>query len=214
MPDEDSGAEGLGPVAILVILVLGACLSVLVWQSLRRHWEIEIERQTEWYASSLGDMLDAEFARLDGLLRRRAQIWVTPTFSERSRVVARQRRKSCSRRTRRSWPCCARTSARRSRALRTAEQILREVLPEARRQAADLDRDFIVGPLRATNGREVFGVQMRASSDGRNKCTVFALFDAQRVVKDMIDERAPGFARRRERGRPRDLPPRSAERSR
>ena len=62
-------------------MALGASLSVLVWQNVNRHWEQEIERQTQWYASALGDVLEAEFDRLDGLVRRRAQIWVVPSFS-------------------------------------------------------------------------------------------------------------------------------------
>ena len=193
MSDEDSGAEGLGPVAILVILVLGACLSVLVWQTLSRHWEVEIERQTQWYASSLGDVLEAEFDRLDGLLRRRAQIWVNPTFS----IDPASWRDSVDIMLAENPAILAVLRGDGSSEIAGSadgQQILREVLPEARRQAVDADGEFIVGPLLAADGRRVFGVQVRASSDGKDKRTVFALFDAQRVVKDILDERAPGFA--------------------
>jgi signal transduction histidine kinase len=193
MPDEERGAEGLGPVAILVILALGACLSVLVWQSLRRHWEIEVERQTEWYASSLADGLDAEFARLDGLIRRRAQMWITPAFSEDPTA----------------WHDSVEIVLAENPAIlavlradfvsaiagsEDGKQQLREVLAEARRQVLDADGEFIAGPTRTAGGIEVFGIQVRASSDATDKRSVFALFDAQRVVKDIVDRRALGFA--------------------
>jgi len=193
MSDEDSGVEGLGPVAILVILVLGACLSLLVWKNLNRHWEVEIERQTQWYASSLGDMLEVEFGRLDALLRRRAQVWVTPTFS----IDPASSRDGVDMMLAENPAMLAVLRADPSSEIAGSpdgKQILREVLPEARRQEADVDGEFIVGPLRAADGRMVFGVQVRASSDERDKRTVFALFDAQRVVKDILGERALGFA--------------------
>jgi len=193
MSDEDSGVEGLGPVAIVVILVLGACLSLLIWKNLNRHWEDEIERQTRWYASSLGDMLEVEFDRLDELLRRRAQNWVTPTFS----VDPASSRDSVDMMLAENPAMLAVLRSDVSSEIAGSadgKQILREVLPEARRQEVDVDGEFIVGPLRAAEGRVVFGVQVRASSDGKDKRTVFALFDAQRVVKDILGERALGFA--------------------
>ncbi|HEY8154010.1 MAG TPA: ATP-binding protein [Myxococcota bacterium] len=193
MHDEDSGAEGLGPIAILVILVLGACLSVLVWRSLSSHWELEVERQTESYASSLSDMLEVEFARLDGMLRRRAQIWVTPRFASDPE----------------SWRDSVDTLLAENPAIlavlrmdgraelagsEEAKQTLRDVLDEARRQEVDTDAEFFVGPVIAADGRAVFGVQVRAASGGNDKRTVFALVDAHRVVKDIVDKSAHGFA--------------------
>ncbi len=193
MTDEDRGAEGLGPVAILVILVLGACLSVLIWQSLRRHWEVEIERQAEWYASSLVEVLDTEFARLDGLLRRRAQLWITPAFSEDPTA----------------WRDSAEIILAENPAMlgvlragytsdiagsEDGRQLLLDVLTEARRQAVDADGEFVAGPTRVADGRDVFGIQVRAAIDPADKRTIFALFDAQRVVKDILDTRALGFA--------------------
>ena len=68
-----SGIEGLGPVAVLVILLLRARLSVLVGQGLRRHSGVESERQTPWNASPLGDVLEAEFARLDSAAKDHVQ---------------------------------------------------------------------------------------------------------------------------------------------
>ncbi len=193
MPDEERGAEGLGPVAILVILTLGACLSVLVWQSVRRHWEVEIERQTEAYVRSLSEVLDAEFVRLDGLIRRRAEMWITPPFDGDPT----------------SWHDSAEVMLAENPAIlavlradfvsaiagsEDGKQRLREVLAEARRLVADPDGEFVAGPTRTADGREVFGIQVRASSDAADKRTVFVLFDAQRFLKDVLEKRAPGFA--------------------
>jgi signal transduction histidine kinase len=193
MPEESSRVEGLGPVAILVILVLGACLSMLVWQNVSRYWEVQIERQTQWNASALGEMLEGEFARFDGLVRRRAQTWAAPSFSsepaswlesvddmlaENPAILAIQRDDVPS----------------ETAGSEESQQILREVLPQARRQAVDADGDFIIGPFRAAGGRSVFGLQVRATSEGTDKRTVFALFDVQRVVKDVLDTRALEYA--------------------
>ena len=193
VPNKDSGPEGLGPVAILVILVLGACLSLLVWKTLSRHWEVESERETVSYTSSLGNMLEAEFVRLEGMLRRRAQIWVTPRFSSDPE----------------SWRDSVDTLLAENPAILAVlrvdgsselagsadgKQILREILTEARRHEVDADGEFVVGPLLAADGRAVFGVQVRASGDGKDTRKVFALFDAQRVVTDLLDQHAVGFA--------------------
>ena len=193
MSEKDSGVEGLGPTAILLILVLGACLSLLVWNTLNRQWEVEVERQTQQHASSLGDLLEAELVRLDGLLRRRAQIWVTPRFSTDPE----------------SWRDSVDTMLAENPAILAVlradgssevagsaegQRVLREVLPEARRQAVRPEGEFIVGPLLAADGRGLFGIQVRASSDGKDNRSVFALLDAQRLVKNLLDERAPGFA--------------------
>ena len=69
--------EGLGPAAVLVILALGAALGLVVWQNVNSHWEADVERRTQGYASALSDVLGAEFDRLDGLVRRRAQTWAS-----------------------------------------------------------------------------------------------------------------------------------------
>jgi signal transduction histidine kinase len=194
--DENSRAEGLGPVAILVILVLGACLSLLVWQILSKQWEVEIQRQTQWHASSLGDVLETEFDQLDGLLHRRARIWVTSSDYTDSSGSA-------------SWRddvdillaenpailALLRTNAHEEIAGSTdGEKILREVLPEARGQDPDGNGEFLVGPLLASDGRQVLGIQVRVGSQGIDERTVFALLDARRILADILDERAPGFA--------------------
>ena len=183
MPDEERGADGLGPVAILVILALGACLSVLVWQSLRRHWEIEIERQTESYVSSLSEVLDAEFVRLDGLIRRRAQMWITPPFDgdptswHDSVEIMLAENPSILAVLRADFVSAIAGSE-------NGKQLLREVLAEARRQVLDADGEFIAGPTRTAEGLEVFGIQVRASSDATDKRSVFALFRIASAASD------------------------------
>jgi len=193
MSKKDSGVEGLGPVAILLILVLGACLSLVVWNTLNRQWEVEVERQTQRHASSLGDLLEAELVRLDGLLRRRAQVWVNPTFSLDSALW----RDSVNIMLAENPAILAVLRAGGSPEVAGSaegQQVLREVLPEARRQAVRPEGEFIVGPLLTADGRGLFGIQVRASSDGKDNRSVFALLDAQRLVKNLLDERAPGFA--------------------
>ena len=45
------------------------------------------------------------------------------------------------------------------------KEILREVLPEARRRHTEVDSEFVAGPFTTSNGRDVFGIQVRASSE-------------------------------------------------
>ncbi len=192
MADEEHGADGLGPVAILVILVLGASLSVLVWQSIRRDWEVEIEQRTEWYANSLVDVFDAELARLNGLLRRRAQLWLTPAFDGDSMAW----RGSVEIMLEETPALLAVRRADETADIAGSEddrKLLRQVLAEAQRQSVDVGGEFITTPLRAPDGREVFGIQVRASSDPVEKRTIFGLFDAKRVIEESISQRAPGF---------------------
>ncbi len=185
--------EGLGPATILVILVLGASLTLLLWNNVSRHLDVETERQTQGYASALGNVLEAEFSRLDTSMRRRAQIWVTDAFTKDLAawrddvdiVLAENPALLAVLRADPSWEIAGSTEGK---------QLLREIFPQARQQVVDADGEFIVGPLLASDGREVLGVQVRASSDGIDKRTVFALFDAQRFIKDLLDERALGFA--------------------
>lgn len=193
MPEEDSGVEGLGPAAILIILVFGASLSLLLWQSISRSRETESHRQTQWYASALGKVLESEFARLDASLRRRAQLWSNDRFSndlpawqDSAEILLAE-----------NPALLAVLHAGPSRDIAGSvegKRLLFEALPEARRQGESADREFIIGPLRAANGREVFGLQVRASSSGKAERTTFALFDAERIVADALTDRAPDFA--------------------
>ena len=193
MPEEDSDLEGLGPAAILVILVFGASLGLLLWTSVTRRWDLETERATQGYASALAHVIESEFSRLDTVLRRRAQLWTTDASStdrvawrdDVEIVLAENPALLAVLRADPSWEIAGSAEGK---------QLLREVLPEARREEVDADGEFLFGPLVATDGREVIGIQVRTSNDGMDKRTVFALFDAQRVVKDLLGERALGFA--------------------
>lgn len=193
MPEKDSGV-GLSPVALLVILVLGASLSLVLWKSISRQRDTDTEQETLWYASSSRRLLESEFERLDALLRRRAQLWATDAFSNdlaawRGSVDIMLAENPALLAVLRADPSGEIAGSAKG------EQILREVLPKVRRRLqVDPDGEFIVGPLLAADGREVFGVQVRPSGDEKDKRTLFALFDAQRVVKDVFDERALGFA--------------------
>lgn len=195
MPDETADAEGLGPAAVLVILVLGTTLTFLLWSNLRRTWQDEVERETRWYASTLAHVVELEIQRLDALLRRRAQIWTRDVFTKDVAIwredagmlltddpallaVLRVRADP-------SWEIAGSDEG---------AQILREVLPEARRREVDANREWIVGPLRTATGRSVFGIQVRASREGQDPRTVFAVIDADRLLASLLETRAAGYA--------------------
>jgi signal transduction histidine kinase len=192
--DRRAQAEGLGPVAILVILVLGSCLSLVVWQNFAHRGEIEIERATQGYATVLRDVLEAEFDRLDGMVRRRAQIWAASAFSgdagewRESATLLFAENPSMLAVMRRDLPTEMVGSAE-------GQQILREVMPEARRLAANAEGDFLVGPLLAGDGRNILALQVQTVAEaGPTPGGVFAIFDLQRLVEDLFDRRALGFA--------------------
>lgn len=192
VPAEDSGVDGMGPAALLVILVLGASSALLLGAALTRHWDSETELETQRYASALGDVIGSEFNRLHLLLRRRAQFWASEAMSndlgawrehveivltENPAVLAVLRADP-------NWELAGSPEGK---------QILREILPESRRREVDADGEFVIGPMRAADGRDVIGIQLRTSS-GTDERTIFTLIDAGRFIKDLLDERALGFA--------------------
>ena len=193
MAEETPGdAEGLGPAAVLVILVLGATLSVLLWTNLRRTWQLDVERQTQWYASTLAHVVESEIQQIDAVLRRRAQLWMSDVFTQdadawredAAMLITDHPALLAILRADPSWEIAGSD---------TGKEILREVLPEARRREADADSEWIVGPL-PVQGRHVFGVQVRASREGDDTRTVFAVLAADRLLPDLLDSRAAGYA--------------------
>lgn len=192
MPEETKDVEGLGPAAILVILVLGSALSLLLWTTLSRNRELEVERQTQWYATAIGDVVEAEFERLVVSARRRAQLWAVGAFvsneetwrkdvdiflAENPGLLAVLRADS-------NWEMAGTTEGK---------QILREVLPEARRTYAEVDSEFVAGPFPTTDGLDVFALQVRASSDATDTRSVFGVFDARQMIDRVVATRAPGY---------------------
>src|SRR5262245_55808125 len=192
MVAESSRAEGLGPVAILVILALGASLSLVVWQSISRQGDSEAELATQGYASALKDVLTEELERLNAVVRRRAQSWGTPAFA--------------------ADPAAWRESAEILLAENPAilavmrggqpteiagneegGKMLREILPEVSRLTANLPGDFMLGPLTASGDRNLLVLQVQPAADGSN---VLALADLRRVMVDLFENRALGYALR------------------
>jgi signal transduction histidine kinase len=192
MKEEQHDVEGPGRAVILVIVVLGAALSLLLWTVLNRNRELELERQTQSYATSLGDVLEGEIGRLMTALRRRAQLWTTDAFTNEMATwhqdvgifLAENPSLLAVLRADPSWE---------SAGTPEGKQILREVLPEGRRQKDDADREFVVGPLVTSDGRDVFGIQVRASNDASDTRTVFAVFDAHEAIRSLLENRALGF---------------------
>jgi signal transduction histidine kinase len=192
MPDETKDVEGLGPAAILVILVLGSTLSLLLWTTLSRNRELEVERQTQWYATAIGDVVEAEFERLVVSTRRRAQLWAIGAFTEDEETwredveifLAENPGLLAVLRADSNWEMAGTPEGK---------QILREVLPEARRTHAEVDSEFVAGPFPTTDGLDVFALQVRASSDATDTRSVFGVFDARQMIERLVGTMAPGY---------------------
>jgi signal transduction histidine kinase len=190
MPGESTRTEGLGPVAILVILALGASLSLVIWQSARHVGESELELETQGYATALADALEDELAQLEGMLRRRAESWSGPAFS--SDLLA--------------WRDSAGILLEENPAILAVirggepseivgsdqgQQILREILPEVRRRSLNANGDTLVGPLRASDGRSLLAFEIQPASGGSS---VLAVVDLRRLASDLFGRRVLGFA--------------------
>lgn len=192
MTNESGDAEGLGPAAVVVILVLGATLTLLVWMNLRRNLQADVDHQTQAYASSLAQAVEREIQRVDSLLRGRAQMWMGDVFThdldawreDVAMLLAANPALLAVLRADPNWEIAGTDEGK---------QILREVLPEARRQAADADSEWIVGPL-TTRGLPIFAVQVLASREGVDTRTVVAALDANRLLAALLETRAIGYA--------------------
>jgi signal transduction histidine kinase len=192
MTENTNDAEGLGPAAILVILVLGSILTLLLWTTLSRNRDLAVERETQGYASAIAEVIERALGSVMASTRRRAHLWATPAFAtsgdtwredveiflaENPALMGVLRADS-------NWAMAGSTAGK---------QILREVLPEARRNHAQVDGEFVAGPFTVADGRTVFGLQVRASSEPTDKRTVFCVFDARQVISGVIENRALGF---------------------
>lgn len=192
MPDESKDAEGLGPAAVLVILVLGSILTLLLWTTLSRNRALEEERHTQWYATAVGDALRQELENLVESLRRRAQLWASGAVASQETIwreaveIFRTEHPEVKAvlRADASWEMVGTPDGK---------QLLREVLPEARRIQSELDREFLEGPFETASGVEVFGIQVRASSDPGDTRTVFAVLDPREVIDRVLLNHAPEF---------------------
>lgn len=192
MTEDDGGAEGLGPAAILLILLLGASLTLLIWQNLSRSEQHQLELETQRYASVLRKEIEARIARLDDSLRRRAQKWTMAAYtvdpeSWRADVeilVAENPEILAVLRADPSWEIAGTAEGR---------QIVRDVLPEARRDRIDADGEFLAGPLAASGRSALFGLQVRSGSEVTDPRTVFAVLDAQLLLERVLGNRALGY---------------------
>jgi hypothetical protein len=130
--------------------------------------------------------------KIDAVLRRRAQLWMSDVFTQdadawredAAMLITDHPALLAVLRADPSWEIAGSDPGK---------EILREVLPEARRREADADSEWIVGPL-PVQGRHVFGVQVRASREGDDTRTVFAVLAADRLLPDLLDSRAAGYA--------------------
>lgn len=188
----DGGAEGLGPAAIFLILVLGASLTFLIWQNLSRNEQYLRELETQRYASALSREIEARIAHLDDSLRRRAQKWTMSSYAADPEswradvdiVIAENPEILAVLRADPSWEIAGTTEGR---------QILREVLPEARRERVDADGDFLAGPLAASGRPALFGLQVRSGGEIADARTVFAVLDGQVLLQGVLGTRALGY---------------------
>lgn len=188
----DGGAEGLGPAAIFLILVLGASLTFLIWQNLSRNEQYQRALETQRYASVLSKQVETRIAHLDDSLRRRAQKWTMASYAADPEswradvdiVIAENPEILAVLRADPSWEIAGTTEGR---------QILRELLPEARRERIDADGDFLAGPLASSGRPALFGLQVRSGGDISDARTVFAVLDGQILLRGVLDNRALGY---------------------
>jgi len=191
MPTTEGDAEGLGPAAVLVILLLGVAVSVLVATFLKRSWQLGVEREAQVYASTLANVVGEEVQRTDDLLRRRATLWARDSFSGdpdawREDVTALLADEPAMLAVLRADPSWSIAGSEEGKA------ILRDVLPEARRRETAADSEWIV-PLQTTDGQVALGFQVSASRDGTDAHTVFAVVAAESLLRGLLDSRAVGY---------------------
>ena len=189
MAADSTRAEGLGPVAILVILALGASLSLVIWQSVSREGDSDLELETQGHAGALEEVLTAELDRLNGVVRRRAQSWGAPTESaawrESAEILLAENP---------SILAVMRGGTPGEIAGNQAGQgLLREVLPEVSRRTGNAPGDFMLGPLAVSGDRNLLVLQVQPAADDSN---VLAVIDLRRVTSDLFDKRALGYALR------------------
>jgi signal transduction histidine kinase len=185
-----SDIEALGPAAVIAILILGTTLTFVAWTNLRRSWQLDVERETQAWASTLSSVVAAEMLRLDTMLRRRAQMWTSRVFDDGAlwrddvaMLLAEAPALLAVLRADPTWQIAGSEDGR---------SIVRSLFPESRSLVADADAEWIVGPLRAEDGRDVFGFQVRAVREGDDARSVFAVVDADRLLRDILDTRALG----------------------
>src|SRR5262249_46420173 len=137
---QEPAVEGLGPAAFIVIVLLGVAVSVLVGQNLRRQRDADIERSTQLYADASSGAITTELGRLYDNLDRRVKHWgsapagLEPERGEQAAQLF----------LRENPATLAIFFADPSWAIvgsPEGKQILRELLPDARRQLADADSE-------------------------------------------------------------------------
>ena len=191
MPDEGRRrpVQSLGFAATTLILVFGAVVAVLGWQILRRQLDVEMARQTALYASTLAEVVEAYARALSRGLQRRAELWSDPeTAPETWRRLAELF-------LRENPSVLALVDADPGRPVVGTDEghaILKSLLALVESEGVTPDADRIIGPVTASDGRPVFGIQIRTGFDEEGT-TVLAAFDPAPALRELLDERALGY---------------------
>jgi signal transduction histidine kinase len=176
-------AEGLGPAAIAVILLLGTAVSVLLSLNLRRQQELEIDAQTDSRASALARLGISEIDRLYADLQRRGAFWAELAATDPAAVRVEVFMEENPAVIAVAYPPLMKEVA--------ASQEAREILE--RWQAQELAPDTIVGPTTLSDGRSVMGANLRISYLGGEQRAILAVYEPAQRLRSLFAEAASGF---------------------
>jgi hypothetical protein len=192
--DERSGPiRSLGVATTLVILVLGALISVFGWQSLRRQLELEMARQTSLYAKTLCDTAERNIDSLARVLKRRSELWSEPNL------------------TPEQWREMVDVFMRENPAVLAIEQPGRPIASGSE-AGAEMLKQFlatneageptpggdaeVIGHLLFSDGRPLLGIRVRPGLAEHESRAIFAVIDARALLATQLGERALGYGMR------------------
>jgi signal transduction histidine kinase len=191
-PSKTVTVEGLGPAATGVILLLGAALSVLVWQALRRQQDVQAEQDTGRYAAVLAKEVEGYVDGLFEGLHLRAEFWASTGVDskagyqsveifvkENPAILAVLRADP-------SWQVAGSEEGK---------EVLRQIVSEFARTESAKALDEVIGPLHLRDGRPIFGFRIRVSELEEHDGTLYAAFAPDVALKSLLEEsRALGYA--------------------
>ena len=187
---EPGKIEALGPAATAAILVLGATVSLLLWQNLRRQHDTDVEYSIRAYEMAVVDSIED---RLNGLydgLRLRSELWAQPLSGD-----SKNSETGVEIFLHENPPVLALLHANPSWQIAGSEdgkKVLRQHVADVSRSQAAVG-DHVWGPIRLPDGRRVFVVGVHMSEGVEDRGAIYAVFDAGLVLHEILDERAIGY---------------------
>jgi signal transduction histidine kinase len=192
MPDERRRrGHSLGIAGAAIILGLGAVVALVGWYVVRRQTEREAARETALYASTLAAVVEGHVRRLERAVRRRAEIWGP---SNAPNLPAESRAQLAELFLTEHPAILALGDGSREVAVVGSDEgraLAKDLLALADREGEPA-HDRFLGPVTASDGRPVLGLQIRPAS-GAGGRTVLAAIDPQIVLHQVLAERALGY---------------------